>query len=114
MKPDFITKLKKRKKLTTLLGLALDGSRLEGVVLKRTNGSLQKLQSFSVTHALDPQSTRCHRRARARLRSRSAIEMGFDGADGIARRFAGSRRDELVAARSGKGISCGRHEFADR
>ena len=54
MKPDFITKLKKRKKLTTLLGLALDGSRLEGVVLKRTNGSLQKLQSFSVTLALDP------------------------------------------------------------
>lgn len=44
----------KRKKLTTLLGLALDGSRLEGVVLKRTNGSLQKLQSFSATLTLDP------------------------------------------------------------
>jgi Tfp pilus assembly protein PilN len=45
---------KRRKKLTTILGLALDGSRLEGVVLKRTNGSLQKLQSFSATLALDP------------------------------------------------------------
>ena len=28
----------KRKRLTSLLGLALDGSRLEGVVLRRTNG----------------------------------------------------------------------------
>jgi hypothetical protein len=46
--------LQKRKKLTTLLGLALDGSRLEGVVLRRTNGSLQKLQGFSATLALDP------------------------------------------------------------
>lgn len=54
MKSDFIHKLRKRKKLTTLLGLVLDGSRLEGVVLKRTNGSLQKLQSFSATLALDP------------------------------------------------------------
>jgi hypothetical protein len=54
MKPDFITKLRKRKKLTSVLGLALDGSRLEGVVLKRTNGSLQKLQRFSATLALDP------------------------------------------------------------
>jgi hypothetical protein len=44
----------KRKKLMTVLGLALDGSRLDGVVLKRTNGSLQKLQSFSATLALDP------------------------------------------------------------
>jgi hypothetical protein len=45
---------RKRKKLITLLGLALDGSRLEGVVLKRTDGALQKLQSFSATLALDP------------------------------------------------------------
>ena len=29
-----------------MLGLALDGSRLEGVVLRRTNGALQKLQKF--------------------------------------------------------------------
>ncbi|HTB85501.1 MAG TPA: hypothetical protein VK742_17775 [Candidatus Sulfotelmatobacter sp.] len=46
--------LKKRKKLTTLLGLTLDGSRLEGVVLRRTNGSLAQLQKFSAQLALDP------------------------------------------------------------
>jgi hypothetical protein len=42
------------KRLTGLLGLALDGSRLDGVVLKRTNGSLQISQNFSVTLTLDP------------------------------------------------------------
>jgi hypothetical protein len=56
MKPDFKIKFGRRKKLTALLGLALDGSRLEGVVLKRTNGSLQLLQNFAVTLALDPLS----------------------------------------------------------
>ena len=45
---------RKRKRLTSLLGLTLDGSRLEGAVLKRTNGSLQLLQSFSATLTLDP------------------------------------------------------------
>jgi hypothetical protein len=45
---------KKVKKLTSVLGLALDGGRLEGVVLKRTNGSLAQLQSFSVALTLDP------------------------------------------------------------
>ena len=44
----------RRKKLTSLLGLVLDGSRLEGVVLRRPNGSLQVQQSFSVTLSLDP------------------------------------------------------------
>ena len=44
----------RRKKLTGLLGLALDGSRLDGVVLRRTNGSLQVQQTFSVTLSLDP------------------------------------------------------------
>ena len=44
----------KRKPLTSVLGLALDGSRLEGVVLRRTNGALQLQQSFSVTLSLDP------------------------------------------------------------
>jgi hypothetical protein len=44
----------KRKRLASLLGLTLDGSRLEGVVLRRTNGSLQLLQSFSATLTLDP------------------------------------------------------------
>ncbi|HLX94903.1 MAG TPA: hypothetical protein VKU37_04085 [Verrucomicrobiae bacterium] len=44
----------KRKRLTSLLGLTLDGSRLEGVVLRRSNGSLQLHQAFSVTLSLDP------------------------------------------------------------
>src|SRR5471032_3209836 len=47
-------KISKRKRLASLLGLTLDGSKLEGVVLRRTNGSLQLLQSFSVTLTLDP------------------------------------------------------------
>ena len=44
----------RRRKLTALLGLNLDGSRLDGVVLRRTNGSLQLQQSFSATLSLDP------------------------------------------------------------
>jgi hypothetical protein len=44
----------KRKKLTSVLGLSLDGSRLEGVALKRTNGALQIQQTFAVTLTLDP------------------------------------------------------------
>ncbi len=46
--------LLKRQRLTSLLGLALDGSRLDGVVLRRNNGSLQVQQSFSVSLSLDP------------------------------------------------------------
>lgn len=45
--------LSKRKTLSGLLGLTLDGSRLEGVVLRRTNGSLQMQTPFSVTLSLD-------------------------------------------------------------
>lgn len=45
---------RKGKRLSSLLGLTLDGSKLEGVVLRRTNGSLQLLQSFSATLTLDP------------------------------------------------------------
>ncbi|MGH9592639.1 MAG: hypothetical protein ACRD5L_06070, partial [Bryobacteraceae bacterium] len=44
----------RRKKLTSLLGLSLDGSRLEGVALRRTNGALQIQQTFAVTLSLDP------------------------------------------------------------
>jgi hypothetical protein len=44
----------KRKRPASLLGLALDGNRLEGAVLRRTNGSLQLQQSFSATLSLDP------------------------------------------------------------
>jgi len=54
MKPDSKFNFRRRKKLTTLLGLALDGSRLDGVVLRRTNGSLSLLQKFSAQLALDP------------------------------------------------------------
>ncbi len=39
---------------TSLLGLALEGSRLEGVWLKRTGEALQVAGSFAVTLALDP------------------------------------------------------------
>ena len=45
-------KIRKRKRLSGLLGLSLDGSRLEGVVLRRSNGLLQALQSFSVSLSL--------------------------------------------------------------
>src|SRR5262249_28257413 len=44
----------KRQSGSSILGLALDGSRLEGVVLKRTNGGAQIQQSFSVALSLDP------------------------------------------------------------
>ena len=47
-------KIRKRKRLTSVLGLALDGSRLEGVVLRRTNGALQLHRSFSAVLTLDP------------------------------------------------------------
>jgi hypothetical protein len=49
-----IFKPRKRKKLTSVLGLVIEGGKLEGVVLHRNNGSLQKLQSFSAPLTLDP------------------------------------------------------------
>ena len=54
MNPVLKINFSRRKKLTGLLGLNFDGSRLDGVVLRRTNGSLQLQQSFSVTLSLDP------------------------------------------------------------
>jgi hypothetical protein len=54
MKPDSKFKLRKRRKLGSVLALTLEGGMLEGVVLRRTNGSLQKLQSFSAPLTLDP------------------------------------------------------------
>jgi hypothetical protein len=42
------------KNATSLLGLSLDGSRLEGVWLKRTGDALQIAGSLSVTLTLDP------------------------------------------------------------
>jgi len=47
-------KTARRKKLTSLLALTLDGSRLSGVVVRRNGGSLQQLQTLTVTLALDP------------------------------------------------------------
>jgi hypothetical protein len=54
MKPDLKSLFHRRKKLTSVLGLALDGSRLDGVVLKRVNGALQAQPAFSATLTLDP------------------------------------------------------------
>lgn len=45
---------RRRSNATSLLGLALDGSRLDGVWLKRVNGALQVQASFSVALSLDP------------------------------------------------------------
>ena len=45
--------LLKRSTPSSLLGLALDGGRLEGVVLRRSNGSLQVHQQFSAALSLD-------------------------------------------------------------
>ncbi len=49
-KPNFL----KRKPRTVLLGLSLDGSRLEGALVRLQSGSLQLVQSFTATLALDP------------------------------------------------------------
>lgn len=54
MNSDLTFRFRKRKHLTSVLSLVLDGGKLEGVVLRRTNGALQKLQSFSATITLDP------------------------------------------------------------
>ncbi len=43
-----------RKRLGSVLALVLDGNRLEGAVLRRSNGSAQVLQTFSATLSLDP------------------------------------------------------------
>ena len=51
-----LTKLKvlKRQRLSGVLGLALDGSRLDGLVLRRTDGALHSQNPFSVSLSLDP------------------------------------------------------------
>ncbi len=48
-----ITVLKKRK-ISSLLGLSFDGKRLDGVWLRRTNGSASIEKAFSVVLSLDP------------------------------------------------------------
>ena len=47
-------KFGKRKRLTSVLGLTLNSGRLEGVVLRLTNGSLEPQQSISAALSLDP------------------------------------------------------------
>jgi hypothetical protein len=56
MKLTSLTKLGSlnRQHPSGMLGLALDGSRLDGVALRRTNGALHVQQSFSVSLSLDP------------------------------------------------------------
>ena len=46
--------LLKQPRLSSLLGLSLDGSRLDGIGLRRTDGALHIQQSFSVSLSLDP------------------------------------------------------------
>jgi len=46
--------LRKKRPPSSVLGLAIDAGRLEGVLLRRTNGSLQVLKHFSVSLALNP------------------------------------------------------------
>ncbi len=44
---------RKRQPGSSVLGLALDGSRLEGVVLRRTNGSVEVKKTFAASLSLD-------------------------------------------------------------
>lgn len=48
--------LNKKKSPLSILGLAFDGSRIEAVVLRRSNGSLQIERSVSASLALNPSS----------------------------------------------------------
>lgn len=54
MTTDLKLKPRPPAKLTSLLGLALDGNRLEGVVLRRVNGSVTVQHRFTATLTLDP------------------------------------------------------------
>jgi hypothetical protein len=56
IKLDFanLSLLKRRRRSISVLGMTLDGSRLDGILVRRTNGSLQVQQTFSVTLSLDP------------------------------------------------------------
>jgi len=44
----------KRQPGSSLLGLALDGSRIDGVLVRRTNGSVEIKKTFNASLALDP------------------------------------------------------------
>ncbi len=47
-------KLPKKQRASSVLGLSLDGNRLEGVVLRRANGSLVVQKTISASLSLDP------------------------------------------------------------
>ncbi len=49
-----LDKLFQRQPGSSLLGLAFDGSRLDGVWVRRTNGSVEIKRAFSVSLSLDP------------------------------------------------------------
>src|SRR5262249_4666989 len=49
-----IALLSQRRTPSTLLGLALNGSRLEGVVLRRSNGSMHIQRAFTTALTLNP------------------------------------------------------------
>jgi len=49
-----LDKLFQRRPGNSLLGLAFDGSRLEGVLVRRTNGSVEIKKAFSASLSLDP------------------------------------------------------------
>src|SRR6185436_18144799 len=46
-------KLLQKKESPVLLGLTLDGSKIEGVLVRRTNGSVEIVKTFSATLTLD-------------------------------------------------------------
>jgi hypothetical protein len=49
-----LDKVFQRRPGNSLLGLAFDGSRLEGVLVRRTNGSVEIKKAFSASLSLDP------------------------------------------------------------
>jgi len=49
-----VDKMFQRQPGSSLLGLALDGSHVEGVLVRRTNGSVEVKKTFTATLALDP------------------------------------------------------------
>src|SRR5689334_19347220 len=49
-----LDKLFQRQPGNSLVGLAFDGSRLDGVHVRRTNGSVEIKKAFSATLSLDP------------------------------------------------------------
>ncbi len=120
MKPDFKFKFRKRKKLTTLLGLDAGrqpAGRRGAAAHERFAGGAAKLFRHADARSADrragtgrprdSQSTGRRGRARTRLHCRRAVEMGFDGADGTAA-AAGCGCGQPVAAGGRARISYGR------